>query len=484
MNAAMTRTIPGPLIAALLAAEFLASSTPALSQVDTVWIRKYNGSGNGEDRATAVAVDGYGNVWVTGTSLGSGTLLDYITIKYHSDGETAWVRRYDGTASGTDQASAIAVDGLGNVYVTGHSQRIGSDLDFLTLKYAPDGEVLWARGYDGPASGEDKASALVVDGSGNAYVTGKSQGDGTSDDFTTVKYYPDGDTAWVRRYNGQANGPDQAVAIAVDDSQNVYVAGFSWGGLTSHDCVTVKHDSAGTQLWTRRYDGPASGEDRAVALAVDHGGNVVVAGYSEGVGTLRDYVVIKYYPDGDTGWTRRYDGPASDRDEAKALALDDSGNVCVTGFSWDSGTNLDFATVRYLPHGDTAWVRRYNGPANGGDYAGAIAVDLFGDVWVTGGSDGGSTNQDYVIIRYHKDGSTGWISRYDGEASADDGASAIKVDLSGNVYVTGYSWGSGTSYDYATLKYSTVQQMPCLSWLGLMFLMLLLTAVSLKMLRF
>jgi hypothetical protein len=479
----MIRTIPSALITTLLAVEFFASPTPASGQVDTVWVRKYNGPGNGEDRAAAVAVDGYGNVCVTGTSLGSGALLDYVTIKYHSDGETAWVRRYNGTASGADQASAIAVDGLGNVYVTGHSQGIGGGLDFLTLKYAPDGEVLWAREYNGPASGEDKAFALVVDGPGNAYVTGKSQGDGTSDDYATVKYHPGGDTAWVRRYNGEANGPDQALAIAVDDSHNVYVAGFSWGGLTSYDHVTVKYDSAGTQLWTRRYDGPASGEDRAVALAVDHGGNAVVGGYSEGVGTLRDYVVIRYYPDGDTCWIRRYDGPASDRDEAKALAIDDSGNVCVTGFSWDSGTNLDFATIRYLPSGDTAWVRRYNGPANGGDYAEAIAVDIFGDVWVTGASDGGSTNQDYVTIMYHRDGSTVWISRYDGEASADDGASAIKVDVSGNVYVAGYSWGSGTSYDYATIKYRTVQQMPCLSWLGLMLLMLLLAAVSLKMLR-
>src|SRR5574341_2530523 len=102
----------------------LLSYFPALAQVDTAWVRRYNGRGNGVDSATALAVDDSGNVYVTGGSFGNGTFLDYATIKYGSNGNILWVRTYDGPASGDDIATAIEVDGKGNVYVTGTSDGV------------------------------------------------------------------------------------------------------------------------------------------------------------------------------------------------------------------------------------------------------------------------------------------------------------------------------------------------------------------------
>ena len=93
--------------------------------------------------------------------------------------DTAWVRTYDGLANNYDVANAIAVDDSGNIYVTGYS--IGSDsyYDYATIKYNSYGNVIWVRRYNGPGNDYDYANALVVDGSGNVYVTGYSRGSGT-----------------------------------------------------------------------------------------------------------------------------------------------------------------------------------------------------------------------------------------------------------------------------------------------------------------
>jgi len=420
------------------------SAVPVLAQVDTAWVRRYNGPGYADDIANAVAVDDSGNMYVTGRSPGiSG---DYATIKYYANGDTAWVRRYNGPANGFDVATAVAVDDSGNVYVTGTSSATGTYYDYATLKYKPNGNTAWVKRYNGPGYGDDIANAVAVDDSGNVYVTGQSVGSGTFSDYATLKYSPNGDSTWVRRYNGPANGFDNATALAVDDSANVYVTGLSQG-----DYATLKYSPNGDTVWVRRYNGPANGLDNAKAVAVDDSGNVYVTGGSEGSGTFSDYATLKYSPNGDTGWVRRYNGPGNSSDNAYALAVDDSGNVCVTGVSVGSGTLGDYATLKYSPNGDTAWVRRYNGPGNGFDNATALAVDDSANVYVTGKSSG--TSDDYATLKYSPNGNTAWVRRYNGPGNGFDAASAIAVDDSGNVCVTGVSVGSGTLGDYVTITY-------------------------------
>jgi hypothetical protein len=106
-------------------------------------VRRYNGPGNYDDEATAIAVDGTGNVYVTGESYGSDTSRDYATIKYNSAGDTVWLRRYNGPGNDEDRASAIAVDGTGNVYVTGWSVGSGTSDDYATIKYSGVGVEEW-----------------------------------------------------------------------------------------------------------------------------------------------------------------------------------------------------------------------------------------------------------------------------------------------------------------------------------------------------
>ena len=89
-----------------------------------------------------------------------------------------WVKRYNGPGNDDDSASAITADNLLNVYVTGGSYGSGIDYDYATIKYDPDGNELWVKRYDGPGNYYDYAEALAVDGADNVYVTGGSHGSG------------------------------------------------------------------------------------------------------------------------------------------------------------------------------------------------------------------------------------------------------------------------------------------------------------------
>ncbi len=367
--------------------------------------------------------------------------------------DTAWVRRYDGPENWLDWTKAIATDGSGNVYVTGTSYDTTGSCDYATIKYFPRGDTAWVRWYDGPGDGWDVASGIAVDDFFNVLVTGTSQGNDTKHDCATIKYLPNGDTAWVRRYNGPTSSDDAAGAIAVDASGNVYLTGYSRDSATYYDYCTIKYYPHGDTDWVRRYNGPGNHIDIAEAITLDSSGNVYVTGSSFSREAFRDYATIKYHPGGDTAWVRRYDGPGYLSDSAVAVAVDGSGNVYVTGSSWVTDTDCDYATIKYSPGGDLSWVKRYDGPANGKDKASAMVIDDFGGIYVTGGSYGVGSSVDYATVKYDSSGNKVWIKRYDGPENTYDWAYDLAVDDSGNVYVTGISSSSGTSYDYATIKY-------------------------------
>jgi hypothetical protein len=431
-------------------------SIPAFAEtVDTAWVRRYNGPADTADEAYAIAVDDSGNVYVTGVGDGTGTSSDYATIKYHSNGDTAWVRRYNGPGNSYDGALDMAVDDSGNVYVSGNSWGSGTNSDYATIKYYSTGDTAWVRRYNGPGNAADVAYAIAVDDSGNVYVSGGSWGSGTSTDYTTIKYNSNGDTAWVRRYNGPGNAYDGASDMAIDDSGNVYVTGKSFGSGTDYDFATIKYKPDADTAWVRRYNGPADSTDGANAIAVDDSGNVYVSGYSWGNGTSADYTTIKYHPNGDTAWLRRYDGPANGDDRVSAIAVDDSGNVYVTGYSDSTGSSQDYATIKYDSSGNELWVKRFN-CANGTDKPAAIAVDGSNNIYVTGRSGcGGVTAFDYVTIKYYPNGDTAWLRKYQGPVEQGyDYAYALALDSAGNAYVTGSSQGSGTDYDFCTIKYA------------------------------
>jgi hypothetical protein len=346
-------------------------------------------------------VDGSGNVYVTGYSYAPGTSYDYVTIKYDSSGGEVWVAVYDGPGNLDDRAYALAIDDSGNVYVTGYSYGAGTSFDYATVKYGASGQELWVARYDGPVNGDDQATALALDGSGNVCVTGRSAGSGTSDDYVTIRYDASGQEQWVARYNGPGNYDDRADALAMDGSGNVYVTGGSFGSGTDYDYATIKYDPSGQEQWAGRY-GPGNSSDFATALVVDGAGNAYGTGGSYGSGTNNDYVTINHDPSGQEQWVALYNGPGFYYDGASAIATDSSGNIYVTGYSYGAATSADYATIKYDASGQEQWVVRYNGTANDVDAANALAVDGSGNVYVTGGAYGSGTFSDYATIKYQQ----------------------------------------------------------------------------------
>ncbi|MCP4707857.1 MAG: hypothetical protein GY869_04465 [Planctomycetes bacterium] len=421
---------------------------------DQLWSARYNGEGISDDQVQALTLDNNGNVLVSGY-VRNGLNYDFATVKYDNQGNRQWRRLY-GQEQWSEQAQAMAADSTGNVYVTGYRGN-----RCVTVKYSAGGEELWAAEYDNPATSSDYAYALAIDSQDNILVGGYSYvSGGFGNNYMVIKYDPYGNQLWTAGYNSDNNGNDRAFEIATDLQNNVYVSGYSYGSGTSYDYATVKFDAQGNQLWIARYNGTGNSGDYVQDLTVDESGNVYVTGYVYNSGTGRDYATIKYDTNGAPLWTAIFDGAAHGSDYSQALQTDDWGNVYVTGYSYGVGTGYDITTVKYDSDGAEQWVAWYNDPVNNGDYARDISVDAEGNIYVLGYSyNNGLT--DYVTIKYSPDSNEIWTTRYDGPVGLiDDMPRAMALDQRGNVYVGGVSGGVGTGQDFVTVKYSQLGAAP------------------------
>ncbi|MEO8665919.1 MAG: SBBP repeat-containing protein [Ignavibacteria bacterium] len=311
------------------------------------WVRRYDNGGG--DIASLIAVDGSGNIFVTGYSSGSGAGDDYLTIKYNSSGSQIWVARYGGVFNGGyERPYSLALDGAGNIYVTGESSDSSFHADYATVKYNPSGVLQWAARYNGTGNSHDYAFSVAIAPSGNVYVTGSSTGIGTNADYATIQYSPTGVQQWVQRYNFlQTSVPDEAYSIAVDGSDNVYVTGYSSKTFGNYDYATIKYNSDGDSLWVKRYNGSVNWNDVARSLVIDGSANVYVTGYSREFTGGDNYTTIKYNSSGIQQWLTSYTGSINNSEDARSIALDGAGNVYVTGYSSTDTTLWDYATVKY-----------------------------------------------------------------------------------------------------------------------------------------
>ncbi len=424
------------------------------------WINIYNG-GKG-DRAVDIVSDAAGNLYVAGRSK-IGADDDYLTIKYSPSGAQLWKKSYDGTGQGSDRPVAMTID-ANAVYITGQSD---TDLnttvnnDYTTIKYNLAGAQLWAVNFNGTGKGDDIPTAIAVDGSGNVVVTGQSDGDAAlsvlNNDFATVKYNSSGIKQWSKTLSGNAGLSDVANDIAINSNSDIYITGSYHNSTTLKDGVTVKYSSGGNQDWVKKYAGAGDNSDNVNGITADVNGYVYIAGYTVEEDMFRNMCTAKITINGGTEWVRSLDGTSNKEDQATAVAADNKGNVYATGYTRNSGTGTDFTTIKYNPAGDTLWVRKYNNPAaNGNDKAYAIAVDASGNVYVTGESDSNPTdldNDDFLTIKYNANGDVIWIERYNDPAgNGTDEAVSVKIGATG-VYVCGKSFNDINEY-YVTIKYN------------------------------
>jgi DNA-binding beta-propeller fold protein YncE len=440
-----------------------------------LWATRYDGPGNGWDEAFSEAVSpDRTRVFVTGISTGTNSGFDYSTVAYSAaTGAQLWASRYNGPGNGDDYAQSVAVSPDGTrVFVTGYSMGTSSGSDYATVAYsAGTGAQLWVKRYNGLANSHDYAYSVAVSPDGTrVFVTGEASGV-TSQDYTTVAYRADtGAKLWVKRYDSPAKKDDHASSLAVSpDGTTVFVTGASTGTNSGFDYSTVAYSATtGAQLWVKRYNGPANSGDSAQSVAISpNGRNVFVTGTSTGI----------FYPDSNKGadfatvaynaatgtqlWVKRYNGPAKGYDSARSMTVGPASSVVyVTGISTGTSSGTDFATVAYrVGTGAQLWVTRHNGQANSEDGAYSVAVSPDGGtVYVTGFSTEASpapAGQDYSTFAYST--ATGiplWASRYNGTGNDQDFAMSVAVSaVTGTVFVTGYSTGTSSDPDYATVAY-------------------------------
>jgi hypothetical protein len=296
------------------------------------------------------------------------------------------------------------------VFVTGYSNGIATSGDYATVAYdSATGTALWVRRYDGDSHGYDQALGVAVSPDGlRVYVTGFSYRLGTNYDYATAAYDAvTGAFLWANRYNGTGDDYDFPSSIAVSpDGSAVFVTGESVGSSSGFDWATAAyHASDGSSLWGRRYNGPGNADDPAASVKVSPNGTIVyVAGYSRGITGGSDYTTAAY--DASTGaglWARRYNGPRNADDAATSLAVSPDGSkVFATGSSIGTTSSTDYATVTYDGMAGTSlWLSRYNGPGNSADAAFAIGVSPDGStVFVTGDSRGIGNNEDWGTVAY------------------------------------------------------------------------------------
>jgi WD40 repeat protein len=432
------------------------------------WTKVYNGP-NQADKATAAVLSPSGNkLFVTGSSKGSNTGVDYATVAYKvSNGTKLWAKRFD-AAGGKDKAASIAVSPNGaKVFVTGLADRgTPTEYDYATVAYkASSGTKLWVRYYESlfhdMGDGDFGRSVTVSPDSKRVFVTGASGGAGSGSHlYGTVAYKASNGHELWRRYKDMAG-----FASALDVSPNgkrVFVTGSydkMVGNQTHQNYGTVAYKaSSGATIWKRDYNGPVDGFDYATAIVATAKG-VYVTGSSDGPASNggSDYVTIGYKSaSGAVLWKDRYDGPGNGYELANAIAA--GGNkIVVTGASGGAGTGgSDYATVAYkaLGSGVPHWSRTFDGPAGGKDSAASVAISPDGtQVFVTGASKAVAMGKDYGTVAYAMAPSSTtplWSNGYGGSGS--DAASVV-VTNGNRILVTGKRKSSGTGLNYATLSY-------------------------------
>ncbi len=421
------------------------------------------------DYANGVATDSSGNVYVTGGTKGgldgntSAGNTDLFVVKYNSSGTKQWTKQLG--SSGLDSANGIAIDSSGNVYVTGvtfggldWNTSAGAN-DLFVVKYNSSGTKEWTEQLGSASS--DFANGVATDSSGNVYVAGGTYGglDGNSNkdnaDLFVVKYNSSGTKEWTKQYG--TGEYDEARGVATDSSGNVYVVGGTKGNLNGisnsgrTDAFVIKFNSSGTKQWTKKLG--TWQNDLANGVATDSSGNFYVTGFTyqhlDGNTSAgkADLFVVKYNSSGTKQWTKQLG--TSKHDRARGVATDSSGNVYVTGDTYGgldgntSAGNSDLFVVKYNSSGTKQWTKQLGTSST--DSANGVVTDSSGNVYVAGGTYGGldgntnAGNSDLFVVKYNSSGTKQWTKQLG--SSSSDYDYGVVTDSSGNVYVSGDTYG-------------------------------------------
>lgn len=433
--------------------------------------------------ANAVTTDSSGNIFVAGytnggldgNSLSSSGAFDFFVTQYNSAGVKQWTKQMGNAGSGgIVYAMAARTDPSGNVLVAGYTNnsidgqpKTGSN-DFFVTKYDASGNDLWTRQL-GVSSASTKAFGVATDAFGNVFVTGDTTGslDGNtltgSDSTYITKYDSSGNKQWTKLLD-VVSATIISSGITTDSSGNIFITGYTTDAIDgntqtgSRDAFAVKYDTSGTRLWSEQL-GAASAKSSGSSVATDSFGNILITGYSRGnldgntITGIQDLFLTKYSSSGSKLWTKEngsVTGSAGTVSNAFA-ATDASGNLYTAGTTNSgldgntlTGTN-DFFVTKYTSSGARLWTKEL-GVATKDTLGNGVATDPSGNIYVTGDTYGGLNGNtltgltDFFLTKYNSTGAKLWTKQL-GVASAYTHGTAVITDVSGNVFVAGSTGG-------------------------------------------
>ncbi len=285
--------------------------------------------GEFQGAAQAVKVDMQGNIYAAGTTNVSG-----LVVSFTSSGVQRWADRFGGSAG---NPIALAVDGSGNIYAAGNRGHGGSDgvgpiLEWIIVKYSSDGEVLWEQHHTGTPSLDSRVQDIQLDSAGNPIVFGTTSNNpaNLTNKMTVVKFDPFGNTLWARDF-AVPNNSLVPGGLAIDRRDNVYVTSLTNPPEGSDIPFTVKYDPNGVRKFVLRGNG-AGGS----SVAVDPAGDILLSGSTMIFGMPAVIEATKIHPSGVKVWVTQI--PAAGK-----IVADSAGNVFVAGTPGFAITKLNGA---------------------------------------------------------------------------------------------------------------------------------------------
>jgi hypothetical protein len=388
------------------------------AQVTQEWLRSFKGS------AWDITTDRTGNIFALGLN------YDFFLFKYNQEGVVLWSKNVPNATFGP----ILFSDSSGNIFDCGHP--------YLT-KLSPTGDSLWQVSMFDMESGIKYGA---VDNQGNVYAyNGSSR-------LQLRKFNASGVVQWTKQYESDSGSTSDLSfsnkRIQIDNSGNVYVTGTVNKSTRSADIVTIKYSTNGDSLWTRVFDGGGGGYDRAVALTLDEYNNVYVAGVNQ---STQNYFseILKYDNNGNLVWTRF---------EPNTLGgVRDL--VCKNGFLTFTGVShiasgYDRATTsRYTYNGDFVWSKNYSGnDSNFSVYR--LSVDGNNCSFIAGQIRSNSETAELAIVKYSIDGSVLWTNKYSAPFPNSYPFVDFELDKFNNPILFGSTRQTQDSLYVTTIKYS------------------------------
>lgn len=260
-----------------------------------------------------------------------------------------WRKAIKNGVQSVNLAAAIQTDKSGNVYVAGTTNEVDSSKKIMLMKLDSGGVELWRRIYTSQNHSDAVAIALAVDDSGNAILTGTTKNISANTDIVTLKYSPEGILVWENIYAGKANLFDAPSAIAADKKGNVFVCGYETASDANPDLVLIRYASLGAKSFVKNF--ATSKMDIGADVVTDDSCNVYICGSMDVSTRTGDIIAMKYDSSGNSKWYYVYDGTQRSVDMAADISMDDSTFICITGYANHSNDRSDIPVIRLNRNG-------------------------------------------------------------------------------------------------------------------------------------